>query len=430
MIEPCGSCAEQPATNHMIADKLLTSKNQAQEASEGALLGNSDRSRAIEVTLWHDLPSELRNQVSQIPNYINGKLLYKRYVGRDPLSYVAYFDAVDLTHNTIPVKKEADRRRARHERQEHYSVNIHADLLRVKSLAAIGGLSPSPAGGGLRGVISGFSQQSRMRLLQFMASIRLAEHIVFLTITYPDEFPIGDVDAWLAHFEAFRRRFERMFPRYRVIWRKELKPRLSGDNRGKIAPHYHMLIFTDAPQDVEITVEQIQNRGLTIEKSVSALSKFIENWAQKIWSEIVDSDDENHEQHGAFAVACRNRRHAYKYVSKYIAKIENDDFEVGRRWGRIGAFDTDASFTCVISKQEFVELLRMARAWMRSRGSDYSKKLVGVSRGRSIFGLGDGLVKTNDTKNPLGTVFRMLFQASSLSNNLSPVPEVSLNITF
>ncbi len=415
----------------MIAEKPPNTKNTEKSIHSDAHIGNVSSRAPAEVIQWDDLPIELRSQVGQEPTYVNGKLLYKQFIAVDPLTNVAYFDAKNISHLAIPLQKEQSRIIERHRQGAHFEVNVHADLLRVKSLKAVGGLAPTQKKiGGLRGVISGFSQQSRMRLLQFMASVRMAEHIVFLTMTYPDEFPVGDVGTWLAHFEAFRRRFERKFPAYRVIWRKELKARLSGINKGKFAPHYHMLIFTDEPEGVEITVEHFENRGVLTEKSVSSLSRFIENWALEVWAEIVDSGDEEHTLHGVFAVACRNRRHAYKYVSKYVAKEENDEFEVGRRWGRIGIFDTDASFTCVISQSEFVELLRMARSLLRSKGSQYYKNLKGASAGRSIFGLGDGLVHSNDAKNPLDTVFRMLFQASNINNMLSPVPETSLNITL
>lgn len=381
------------------------------------------------LTQWHDLPQALRYQVGEKPSFVDGKLLYKQFIARDPLSNIAYFDAVDLSHNLEPQKALEKRRIDRHQQGAHFLVNIHADLLKVKSLAAVGSLVPQQkSGGGLRGIISGFSSQSRMRLLQFMASIRSEEHMVFLTLTYPDEFPVDDVDAWLANFEAFRHRFERRFPNYRVIWRKEMKTRLSGENKGKKAPHYHMLIFTDMQKEVDIKTEYVQNRGLMIEKTVSAISAIIERWALSAWDEIVDSGDENHAIHGAFAVACRNRRHAYKYLSKYIAKVEQDDLAVGRRWGRIGTFDIEPSLTCVISKKEFTELLRMARAWMRSKGNQYNKKLHGTARGKSIFGLGDNLLASTVPKSPYSTVFRMLAQAATLNNILSPVPEVNLKL--
>ncbi len=415
----------------MIAEITTSNNNPQKKVDIKQSSYNSPSNPPKQTTEWDDLPIELRARVGEKPAFINGQLVYKELLARDPLSNVAYFDAKNITHLTVPPEIEAERRYDRHAQEHHLSVSIHADLLRVKSLKAIGGLSPTQKNkGALRGVISGFSQQSRMRLLQFMASVRLSEHIVFITITYPDQFPIGEVDTWLGHFEAFRRRFERMYPAYRVIWRKELKARKSGVNTGKIAPHYHMLIFTDTPQDVLIETEHIKNRGLTIEKSVSAISKMIEAWTLQAWEEIVDSGDPEHVLHGAFAVACRNRRHAYKYISKYVAKTETDEYEVGRRWGRIGTFDTDASFICVISESEYLQLLRMARSWMRSRGNQYYKGLKGVGKGRSIFGLGDGLEHTNDKKNPLGTVFRMLYQASNLENVLSPVPETSLNYTL
>jgi len=112
-----------------------------------------------------------------------------------------------------------------------YEVTINADLVHVK----VFGLTHYPAGksstDGKRGNVVGFSRRSRKRLIEFMASVRHDGDMLFLTLTYPDKFPV-DRETWFRHFEAFRRRLERMSPEIAVIWRKELVERKSGKSQG------------------------------------------------------------------------------------------------------------------------------------------------------------------------------------------------------
>ncbi|MEL7341881.1 MAG: hypothetical protein AAGM67_15470, partial [Bacteroidota bacterium] len=297
-----------------------------------------------------------------------------------------------------------------------YRLDIHADVLKIKAHEATTGLSLPPVGGGKRGAIRGFSRQSRKRMIEFMACTRTRGQLLFSTFTYPANFPVGQPDVWIDHFEALRRRIERKYPNYSIIWRKELKPKLSGSTRGKLCPHYHMIIDTGVSGKPDITVEHVFNRGEIKEKCVSALSEEFEAWALQNWYEIVGSEDEYHLQRGNFTVACRNKRHAYKYVSKYVAKVDFDEYEVGRRWGRIGQWDVSSSGSLFLTQKEYIELMRLVVRWMKSKGQDYAKHLAKMKRsvGCTLFGLGD-LARSGDLYQ------RMINHASQLAGELPQI---------
>lgn len=89
-------------------------------------------------------------------------------------------------------------------------------------------------GGGLRGVIIGFSLNSRKRLLEDVAKLDCRKALpLFLTMTYPAEFP--DCSTAKRHLRAFRKRLMRRYPGLALIWRIELQ------KRG--APHFHCLLW-------------------------------------------------------------------------------------------------------------------------------------------------------------------------------------------
>lgn len=324
------------------------------------------------------------------PYFLDKKLLVNRFLLSDPLTGRAYFDTTDLSIQYEALKRHKQRAFNNPE-QNFMQVNIHADLLDFESLHQIGSVAPTNGGGGVRGEVRGFSRASRKRMIEFMAKARFVGQLLFATFTYPDEFPIDDKKAWNAHFEALRRRIERQYPHYRIVWRKELKRRKSGKNFGMVAPHYHMIIDTlnDAPAQIE--VETHISYGKSYPKTVSSLSRSFETWALQAWSEIVASGDGKHAEMGCFVVACRNRRHAYSYISKYVAKAENDDYSVGRRWGRIGRWDTSKSDEVVLTKKELIELKRLIRKWMKSRGIDYRRFIakMPIENGFTVLGLGD-----------------------------------------
>lgn len=350
------------------------------------------------------------------PQFHDGELLSVRMVGRDPLTYRAYFDATSLTKHLNLNYKEKARREARFALGHHFALDVHRDMIKVKSQLNVGSPIEQVAAGSNRGMIVGFSRASRKRLIEFMASVRYTSQLLFATFTYPDEFP-EDETVWKAHFEALRRRFERKFPKYRAIWRIELKERLSGEKAGTIAPHYHMIIFTDKEGTPDIRIDHYYSYGKMREKCTSPVSREFEVWSRQAWSEIVNSGDKKHEMHGSFVVAVRNKRHAMKYVSKYVAKEDKDEFAVGRRWGRIGSFDTEKSKQIILSQRQYIEFRRLVRKWMKSHGRDYHKNIA-RSRpnvGMTVLGLGDGFDTAPEKWFDKQLIYRMLAHVAQIT---------------
>jgi hypothetical protein len=93
-----------------------------------------------------------------------------------------------------------------------------------------------------RGKIKGFSRGSRGRLLKTVGRLKQDKLPVFVTLTYPDDFPVTP-ERWRRDLAALWRRMRRQWPEAAAIWKKEFKRRKSGVNAGKVAPHYHMLLW-------------------------------------------------------------------------------------------------------------------------------------------------------------------------------------------
>lgn len=88
--------------------------------------------------------------------------------------------------------------------------------------------------GGARGVVDGFSDGSRRRILELFGRLLLKGKAVFLTLTWGDEYPDpqGAKNALRAFLERIRRRYG---DKVSAIWRMEFQ------ERG--APHFHLIFF-------------------------------------------------------------------------------------------------------------------------------------------------------------------------------------------
>lgn len=103
-------------------------------------------------------------------------------------------------------------------------------------------------GGGIRGLVEGFSRGSRKRLLELMSRLDFqylpGGLCVYVTVTYPADYP-SDRYAKRHHMRAF---FERVRRRWRSsaagIWRME--------HQGRGAPHFHILLWGVPPIAVEL----------------------------------------------------------------------------------------------------------------------------------------------------------------------------------
>lgn len=173
------------------------------------------------------------------------------------------------------------------------------------------------AGGGKRKKISGFSRGSRRRLQRKIATIQRACLPVFVTLTYPDQFP-DDVDEWNIHLERLRSRLARKG--WGAVWRKEFKRRKSGVNAGKVAPHYHLLIW-----------------GASLAE--------IRAYMGRAWWECCGRISEDHLKSGVRVEMPRSWDGVAGYTSKYLAKADDEDVKeflkdharIGRMWGVLNA---------------------------------------------------------------------------------------------
>jgi len=138
---------------------------------------------------------------------------------------------------------------------------------------------------------------------------------LFLTLTYPDEFPNSPRIA-KEHLRAFKERFRRKWGKVPAFWRMELMDRKSGDNVGLVAPHFHLLIFLDLEP-----------------------SEMYE-WTSRSWYEVVGSGDDRHLLAGTRVDKISSWRGMMSYAAKYMAKPEAlapGQESPGRFWGKWNA---------------------------------------------------------------------------------------------
>jgi hypothetical protein len=160
----------------------------------------------------------------------------------------------------------------------------------------------------VRGEISSFSKQSRRRILRLIATIKHTKISTFATLTYPDNFE-EDPRKVKKHLDNFFKRLVREFPEIVVIWRLEAKQRKTGLNAGKVAPHFHLLIW-----------------NVDYKKLLA--------WIPKNWYQVVGSNDEKHLRAGTSVEPVRSSNGVMYYTAKYICKADNLKlFGWGRYWG-------------------------------------------------------------------------------------------------
>ena len=174
-------------------------------------------------------------------------------------------------------------------------------------------------GGGRKGKVRGQSPKSQRAMMNFVNSInmeRVNAPPLFITLTYPDRFPTENA-IWTEHFNhRFHKRLERRFPGAAVIWRKEFKRRKTGENAGKWAPHYHLLLFVEA--------EPSQ----------------IYEWLSKAWYESCGRICDDHLVSGIRVRHVRSWEGAKRYVAKRpgeVGQLEQSMPSPGRSLGKWNA---------------------------------------------------------------------------------------------
>jgi len=232
-----------------------------------------------------------------------------------------------------------------------------------------------------RGTVQGFSAKSRARLLRETAKMReffTANKPTFITLTYPGKDVITHTNKkWGRDIDVFRKRLYRWFEEKGLqspsaLWRKEFKPRKTGELEGTILPHLHIVLFAGVPYQKLVALGFVQ-------------------FVKVAWWETVGSNDADHLKAGARVEELIDKSRTRLYVSKYICKVEEDlNFDTGRCWGIWGQVDKSQSITVTITEKQFLRVRRFFRKWLKKRGKRfYAQVLGGRCVGFSLLGVGD-----------------------------------------
>jgi hypothetical protein len=217
---------------------------------------------------------------------------------------------------------------------------FHIEIAARGTYVKLRGSRGAPCGGGLRGVVCGFSRASRKRLLDRLnqVPVDVLSSALFITLTFPDEYP--DVAEAKRALRRFIKRTKRVWPKSSGVWRMERVPRCSGSHVGGLAPHFHVLLFS---------VPWIETR-----------------WLAQTWYESVGSGDERHLYAGTSVERVRTRDGAMHYAAKYMCKPELAAMEhTGRMWAVFGEAWLDVlvrEFS--LTRAQFYRLRRVLRTYV------------------------------------------------------------------
>ncbi len=218
-------------------------------------------------------------------------------------------------------------------------------------------------GGGIRDKVRGFSKASRRNLLRRLASIdrgafrAFRGRIVFVTLTYPNEWP-DDPGACKGHLKAFRKRLQREYGPFAAFWR------LGIQERG--AWHFHLLLF------VRPTFG-----------SVGKLRRFVSS----SWYEVTGRVSEGHLRAGTRVEAVRKWKVATSYAERYMAKPEEfpEGLQTGRIWGIWNEQLLPVRWETVqVSLRDAYRIRRVYRKLARRKGSGSLRRITVFVRHENV----------------------------------------------
>lgn len=233
----------------------------------------------------------------------------------------------------------------------HGSVAVYdaGCVVRRRSIPAV------PPVGGVRGVVSGFSDASRRRLRLRLLRVGWSDYLadskrvasaraLFVTLTYPGSFSLQPAE-WKRHLKAIRQRLERSahFRPAGVIWKLEFQA------RG--ACHFHLVCFFPALVDVRL----------------------FRAWLLRAWYAVVGSGDSRHLRRGVHCIPLYGSPQAVvRYLAKYISKgLDLPDYlEAGASTGRVWGVwwvlpDGKLAFVSFPGRADWYTWLRRFRRWRR-----------------------------------------------------------------
>lgn len=243
-----------------------------------------------------------------------------------------------------------------------------------------------------RGRIATFSRASRRRMMLFLAKVRLADDNLplFGTTTYPDLFP-EEAAKFKRDLQAFLHRLKRRFPDGGILWRLEFKLRKSGENMGKLAPHFHWLLW-NVPWKFDYKAERgkwaaiRQTESGTWEMLLRSRDESgaivggtvprgkgqdeITFWFTRNWYDVAGTGDIRHFRSGTNVKLLPSAHLVFCYVAKYLSKVDREALcqYPGRFWGVVNPQNIPLGRRVVLpcTGRQAAQVMRMLRRYMRS----------------------------------------------------------------
>lgn len=156
--------------------------------------------------------------------------------------------------------------------------------------------SQKSGGGGRRGIIRAFSRTSRLRLMRFMARLKVRKiRATFITLTFKEM--VSHEYAKKA-FKRFTMRMRRRFDAASAVWRLEYQPQ-----RGAI--HFHLLCFklpfwkqAELQKEwQECTMEQMSIVDIRLVHGARSIMSYISKYIAKVDDRPATSLDDGSYQH-------------------------------------------------------------------------------------------------------------------------------------
>jgi hypothetical protein len=210
-------------------------------------------------------------------------------------------------------------------------------------------------GGGIRDKVRGFSRESRTNLLRRLASINRSAfrafkgRIIFVTLTYPHEFP-EDPELCKRHLKALRKRLQREYKSFAAFWRMGIQ------KRG--AWHFHLLLFVGA--------------------SVGSLGE-LRHFISSSWYEVTGKISDGHLRAGTRVEAVKKWKQVTSCVERYMAKPEEfpEGLQTGRIWGIWNEDYLPVRWETVqVSLRDAFRIRRICRKLARRKGSGSLRRIT------------------------------------------------------
>jgi hypothetical protein len=217
--------------------------------------------------------------------------------------------------------------------------------------------------GGNRDKVRGFSRASRRNLLRRLASINRSAfkafkgRIIFVTLTYPGEYPQNPVRC-KGHLKALHKRLQREFKSFAAFWRMGIQ------ERG--AWHFHLLLFVGPSFG-----------------PVGELRRFI----SYSWHEVTGKASEGHLRAGTSVEVVKRWKEATSYVERYMAKPEEfpEGLQTGRIWGVWNEELLPVRWETVeVSLRDAFKIRRIYRKLAKKKGSGYLLRITVFVRHENV----------------------------------------------